>query len=108
MASTVRQAADDLIEQADSHDALRRVRAADLDLVVFSHRPVPDPANHEDGRCWSALGDDPFRLILPPQHRLARTRRIDVAHRANERFCAPPGGNLAYLPRNARRLLRTR
>jgi DNA-binding transcriptional LysR family regulator len=78
------------IEQADPHDALRRVRAGDLHLaVVFSHRPPPVRGDDE-ALAWSRLGDDPFRLILPPKHRLAQRRRIKVAELANERFCAPP------------------
>jgi DNA-binding transcriptional LysR family regulator len=78
------------IEQTDPHDALRRVRAGDLDLaVVFAHHPRPEEPD-EHGLSWSRLGDDPFRLILPPKHPLARKRGLQVADLANERFCAPP------------------
>jgi DNA-binding transcriptional LysR family regulator len=77
------------IEQVDPHDALRRVHAGDLDLaVVFTHRPTP--GRDDDALAWSHLGEDPFRLILPPEHRLANKRQIKIADLANERFCAPP------------------
>jgi DNA-binding transcriptional LysR family regulator len=79
------------LEQADPHDALRRVRAGDVDVaVVFTHRPPPDPSDDDQGLSWSHLGDDPFRLILPPDHRLASKRRLRVGDLAGERFCAPP------------------
>ena len=79
------------IEQADPHDALRRVRAGDLDLaVVFSHHPAPSRDDSDEALAWSHLGEDPFRLILPPRHRLAEKRRLNIADLANERFCAPP------------------
>jgi DNA-binding transcriptional LysR family regulator len=78
------------IEQAGPDDALRAVRAGDVDLaVVFIHRPSADRADGRDGLAWSHLGDDPFRLILPPNHRLAAKRQIKVADLAGERFCAP-------------------
>ena len=78
------------IEQTNPHDALRRVRAGDIDLaVVFAHHPPPDD-DDEHGLSWARLGDDPFRLILPPKHPLARKRGLRVADLANERFCAPP------------------
>ena len=78
------------LEQVEPTDALRRVRAGDLDVaVVFAHRP-PDEGHDDDGLVWSHLGDDPFRLVLPPGHRLTRKRRIQLADLAGERFCAPP------------------
>lgn len=71
-------------------DALRRVRAGDGDLAVaFTHRPVDRPVD-DDALAWSVLGTDPFRLVLPPGHRLARCRRLRPADLAPERFCAPP------------------
>jgi DNA-binding transcriptional LysR family regulator len=78
------------IEQQGPDDALRTVRAGEVDLaVVFTHRPPPDQSGGQDALAWSHLGDDPFRLILPPDHRLARKRRIAIADLAGERFCAP-------------------
>jgi DNA-binding transcriptional LysR family regulator len=78
------------IEQEGPDDALRGVRAGEVDLaVVFTHRLSPDPSNGRDGLAWSHLGDDPFRLILPPDHRLVRQRRIKIADLAGDRFCAP-------------------
>jgi DNA-binding transcriptional LysR family regulator len=77
------------LEQADPDDALRRVRAGDIDLaIVFTHTPPVDDGT--DGLSWWHLSDDPFRLVLPPTHRLARKRSIRVQDLAGERFCAPP------------------
>jgi DNA-binding transcriptional LysR family regulator len=77
------------LEQVEPPDALRRVRSGDIDVaVVFAHRP-PGEAGDDDGLAWSHLGDDPFRLVLPPGHRLTRKRRILLADLAGERFCAP-------------------
>jgi DNA-binding transcriptional LysR family regulator len=86
------------LEQVEPADALRRVRAGDIDLaVLFAHRPPAQGAD-DDGLAWSHLGDDPFRLILPPGHRLTRKRHIQLADLARERFCAPPqeGTGLTY------------
>jgi DNA-binding transcriptional LysR family regulator len=77
------------LEQAEPDDALRRVRAGDIDLaVVFSHTPPPD--DDRTGLAWWHLGDDPFRLVLPTAHPLAAKRRVRLEDLARERFCAPP------------------
>ncbi|HET7486677.1 MAG TPA: LysR family transcriptional regulator [Acidimicrobiales bacterium] len=78
--------------------ALRRVRAGDLDLAVaFIHRTA-DHGVVDDALTWTVLGTDPFRLVLPPGHRLAGRRRLRPADLARERFCAPPreGSGLTY------------
>jgi len=87
-----------ILEQVEPADALRRVRAGDIDLaVIFSHGPRATPVD-DDALDWSHLGDDPFRLVLPPGHRLVRRRRIRLADLADERFCAPPreGAGVTY------------
>jgi DNA-binding transcriptional LysR family regulator len=77
------------VEQAETDDGLRRLRAGDLDLaVVYYNKPLsalPDV----DGLAWRHLGDDPYRLVLPAGHRLAAKRRIRVEDLAHERFNAP-------------------
>jgi DNA-binding transcriptional LysR family regulator len=77
------------VEQVETADALRRLRAGDLDLaVVYYNTPISQPPD-ADGLAWRHLGDDPYRLVLPPGHRLARKRRIRVGELAGERFNAP-------------------
>lgn len=86
------------LEQLEPADALRRVRAGDIDLAVsFSHRPATAPVD-DDALDWLHLGDDPFRLVLPPGHRLVRRQRLRLADLARERFCAPPrqGAGVTY------------
>jgi DNA-binding transcriptional LysR family regulator len=78
------------VEQAETEDALRRLRAGDLDLaVVYYNVPVAEPPGGIDGLAWRHLGDDPYRLVLPSDHRLARKRRIRVEELSGERFNAP-------------------
>ena len=86
------------LEQIEPADALRRVRAGDIDLAVtFSHHLGTTPID-DDNLDWSHLGDDPFRLVLPPGHRLVRRQRLRLADLAGERFCAPPreGAGVTY------------
>ncbi|HVF78980.1 MAG TPA: LysR family transcriptional regulator [Solirubrobacteraceae bacterium] len=78
------------VEQAETEDAMRRLRAGDLDLaVVYSNGPEERPPGADDAHGWSYLGDDPFRLVLPAAHRLARKRGITVGDLREERFSAP-------------------
>ncbi|HWC25246.1 MAG TPA: LysR family transcriptional regulator [Solirubrobacteraceae bacterium] len=78
------------VEQVETEDALRRLRAGDLDLaVVYSNEPATAPPGADASLGWRHLGDDPYRLVLPSAHRLARTRRIHAADLAAERFSAP-------------------
>ncbi len=73
----------------DPPDALRRVRAGDVDLAVaFTHQTPQDSI--DDAIAVSILGTDPFVLVLPPGHRLTKRRRIRPADLAHERFYAPP------------------
>jgi DNA-binding transcriptional LysR family regulator len=83
------------LEQVEEPEELRRVRSGDLDLaVVFrvwgqpqNGRPEPDEGFDE-----VHLADDPYRVVLPPVHPLARRRTLRLADLAAERFTAPPGG----------------
>jgi DNA-binding transcriptional LysR family regulator len=78
------------LELNEPFDALRRVRAGDIDLAVaFTHRPLVDHTADDDALESSILGNDPFVLVLPPDHRLAKRRRLRPVDLAGERFCAP-------------------
>jgi DNA-binding transcriptional LysR family regulator len=78
------------VEQAEPDDALRRLRAGDLDLViVYTNEAAGEPYGADASLAWTHLGDDPYRLVLPPDHRLARKRRISSADLAREKFSAP-------------------
>ncbi len=79
------------LEQVETEGALRRLRAGDLDLVtVYSNERADEPPGADTALAWSRLGDDPYRLVLPADHRLARARRrIRAADLRDERFSAP-------------------
>jgi DNA-binding transcriptional LysR family regulator len=83
------------LEHVEEPEELRRVRSGDLDLaVVFRVRaqmgdegPGPD-----EGLAEVYLADDPYRVVLPLTHPLARRRTLRLADLAGERFSAPPAG----------------
>jgi DNA-binding transcriptional LysR family regulator len=50
--------------------------------VVFDHEVVPEPAAGRLHRIH--LFDDTYRAILPPRHRLARRRAVDIADLAED------------------------
>jgi DNA-binding transcriptional LysR family regulator len=79
-------------EQLEEPAARRRIRSGDLDLAVVWRIPeFPDPAGAmgEDGFDQIHLADDPYLVVLPPGHRLARRRQVRLADLADERFTAP-------------------
>lgn len=85
------------LEQREPADALQRVRAGDVDVgVVFTHRPSTKPL--DEAFAWSHLGDDPFRLVLPVHHPLARRAKLRIGDLAGERFFVPPreGTGITY------------
>ena len=66
---------DHLVDRAA---AFRGLAAGELDVaVVFEHAFEPEPP--PDGVELIALFDDPPRVLLPGEHRLARRRRVAVA-----------------------------
>ena len=96
-------------EQLEEPAALRRIRSGDLDLAVVWRIPgFPGPAGatDEDGFDQLHLVDDPYLVVLPPKHRLARHRQVRLADLADERFTAPAGRPRAALPGDARPPLR--
>jgi DNA-binding transcriptional LysR family regulator len=66
---------DHLVDRAA---AFRGLAAGELDVaIVFEHAFEPEPP--PDGVELIALFDDPPRVLLPGEHRLARRRRVAVA-----------------------------
>jgi DNA-binding transcriptional LysR family regulator len=63
------------------HDALvDLLRAGAVDLCLTS--PLPD----EPGLVTSSLSEQPLHLVVPPEHRFARRRRLRLAEAAQEQF----------------------
>ena len=85
------------VEQVETEDAMRRLRAGDLDLaVVYSNGPAEQPPGADDAHAWSYLGDDPYRLVLPAVHHLARKRRVTAQDLRAERFSAPVRAGIGH------------
>jgi DNA-binding transcriptional LysR family regulator len=83
------------LEHVEEPEELRRLRSGDLDLAVVyrvreeleSRRRQPDEGFDE-----LYLADDPYRVVLPLTHPLARRRKLRLADLTTERFTAPPSG----------------
>lgn len=84
-------------EQLEEPAALRRLRAGDLDLAVVWRIPgFPGPAGKDrEGFDQHHLGDDPYRVVVPAGHRLAKRRTVRLAEVAGERVAAPPAAGHA-------------
>jgi DNA-binding transcriptional LysR family regulator len=75
------------LDQVEPDASLPRLIVGDLDVaVVFTDGPTAPPDTRLTGR---RLGVDPYRVVLPVRHRLARRRSVRVADLAGERFIAP-------------------
>lgn len=88
-------------EQLEEPAALKRVRSGDLDLAVVWRIPgYPGPAAPERGSSFDefSLAEDPYRVILPIRHRLARRDAVALSELGEERFAVPPlqGHGLPY------------
>ena len=78
----------------DRRDAFRGLVNGELDLaIVFEHALEPDPA--PDGVELTALFDDPPRVLLPADHRLARRRRVTLSDLAAETWVRAHDGSAA-------------
>lgn len=76
------------LDQQEPPAALPRLIAGELDLAVawgpHGEAPAPDPRLEA-----VALGEDPYRVILPPGHRLARREEVELADLRGERLNGP-------------------
>src|SRR4051812_7761006 len=78
------------LEQLEPAPALRRLRAGELDIAVIWEVP-DDPEPREDSGFERVfLAADPYRIVLPLRHRLARRREVRFSDLARDRFIAPP------------------
>jgi DNA-binding transcriptional LysR family regulator len=85
------------LEQLEPPAALPRLVAGELDLaVVFIEQDNPGDPDPRIER--ATLAEDPYRIALPPGHRLARRRQVRPEDLRGERFCAPraEGGGVHY------------
>jgi DNA-binding transcriptional LysR family regulator len=81
------------LEQLEPPAALRRLRAGELDIAVTWEPFAQSGARErqpEDGFEHMYLADDPYRMVLPVAHRLARRRELRMEGLADERFIGPP------------------
>jgi DNA-binding transcriptional LysR family regulator len=80
------------LEQIEPPAALRRLRAGELDVAVtwelFGEAGVRERYEQE-GFERMLLADDPYRIVLPLGHRLARRRELALGDLAGERFNGP-------------------
>jgi DNA-binding transcriptional LysR family regulator len=75
------------IDQYEPPAAMPRLVDGELDIAVAylgDGSPTLDP--RLDAR---TLGEDPYRVVLPPGHRLARRREVALADLRDERFAVP-------------------
>ena len=78
------------LEQLEPAPALRRLRAGELDIAVTWEVPEDPESREEAGFERDFLADDPYRIVLPPRHRLARRRQVELSDLAGDRFIVPP------------------
>jgi DNA-binding transcriptional LysR family regulator len=69
---------------ADRDEALAMLRQGTLDLAVIEAHTVPAPGAVQGGLLFHPLLTDPFRIVVPRRHRLARKRIITLNDAADE------------------------
>jgi len=79
------------LEALETEPALQRLRAGELDLAVVWH--VYAERAGDAGLERLHLADDPYRIVLPPGHRLAKRRTVALGDFAGERFSGPRAGD---------------
>jgi molybdate transport repressor ModE-like protein len=82
------------VDEAEA--AIARLRSGQADLAVVVE---PFEAGHSphDGLLRVHLLDDPYRLLLPKGHRLARHRMVDLADLAADDWVSTLGGGYDYV-----------
>jgi DNA-binding transcriptional LysR family regulator len=80
----------------EAEGALARLRSGRADLAVVVE-PYGAGRAPDDGLLRVHLLDDPYRLLLPKGHRLARRRLVDLAELAGDDWVSTMGGGLDYV-----------
>ncbi len=75
------------LRQLEPEAAMPALKAGDLDLAVTYHVGALEA---DDRLAWTHLLDDPYAVVLPEGHRLAREEEVDLADLARERWTCPP------------------
>lgn len=76
------------LRSAEREDALALLRRGMIDIAVIEAHGQP-PARADDGLVFRPLLTDPFRLLLPRGHRLAKRRVIKLSELAAETWIYP-------------------
>lgn len=71
---------------AERDEALSMLRHGTLDIAVIEDHTLPGAAVTDGGLIFQSLLSDPFRIVVPRGHRLARTRTIKLADAADEHW----------------------
>jgi DNA-binding transcriptional LysR family regulator len=81
------------LEGIEPEAALQRLRAGDIDVAVVWELTARGSAHPSaaDGFEREHLANDPYRIVIPTDHSLARRRRVALADLAAERFVVPGG-----------------
>lgn len=84
------------LEQDDPPDALRKLRAGELDIALIYRFEPGDPADDPDARLTSTyLGHDPYTLAVPSGSPLAKKGRLKLSDLSGASWACPPLGNSA-------------
>jgi DNA-binding transcriptional LysR family regulator len=84
------------LEQADPPQAMRLLRAGEVDRAVIFRFEPGDPADDAGAQLVTTrLAHDPYALAVPAAGPLARRRRLEVADLASARWCTAPLGSPA-------------
>jgi molybdate transport repressor ModE-like protein len=74
--------------ECEPEESLALVRAGDADLALAYHLDRTPPVLPDDrsGLTWTHLIEDPMRVVLPRDHRLAHRESVAMVELAGERF----------------------
>ncbi|MEO3974899.1 LysR family transcriptional regulator [Streptomyces sp. CAU 1734] len=92
------------VREAEPEEAVPLVRQGAVDLALAYHfdGPLPGGPGHRSVE-WTALMDDPLRVVLPEGHRLAGRAALDIGELAAEPWVLGCLKTEAYLRRYAER-----
>ncbi len=93
------------VREGEPEDSLPLVRQGTADLALAYHFDGPLPGPHGAGSRlkWTPLMEDPLRVVLPAEHRLAGRPALDLAELAAEPWVMGCLKTEAYLRRHAER-----